>query len=87
MFFQDFNTEPLVYRPNRTYQNQWKPRLVFPTLQQNTSVMSVIPQFLETLGRKIESAEREKDGVARVKKLVLKSNLNKSYQKDVSKKT
>lgn len=83
-FFQDFNSEPLISKLNRTHQNPWKPRLVFPTLQQNTSVMSVIPQFLETLGRKIESAEREKDGVTRVKKLVLKSNLNKSYH---SKKT
>ena len=36
-------------------------RLVFPTLQQNTSAMAILPTFLDTLGRKIESAEREKD--------------------------
>ena len=38
-----------------------KLRLVFPTIQQNMSVMSVLPTFLDTLGRKIENAEREKD--------------------------
>lgn len=36
-------------------------RLVFPTIQQNASVMAILPTFLDTLGRKIESAEREKD--------------------------
>eukprot|EP00435_Cladocopium_sp_Y103_P017743 s3978_g4.t1 len=36
-------------------------KLVFPTLQQNASVMSVLPTFLDTLSRKIEAAEREKE--------------------------
>ena len=35
-------------------------RLVFPTLQQNTSILQVLPTWIETLGRKIDSAESEK---------------------------
>ena len=34
--------------------------MVFPTLQQNTCVMSVLPTWIETLGRKIDAAEAEK---------------------------
>lgn len=37
-------------------------RLVFPTIQQNTSILAVLPSWLETLGRKIDSAESEKAG-------------------------
>ncbi|CAL1152887.1 unnamed protein product [Cladocopium goreaui] len=36
-------------------------RLVFPTLQQNSSPLSVMTAFMETLGRKIDQADREKD--------------------------
>jgi hypothetical protein len=35
-------------------------RLVFPTIQQNASVLGVLPAWIETLGRKIDAAETEK---------------------------
>ena len=35
-------------------------RIVFPTLQQNTSILQVLPTWIETLGRKIDAAECEK---------------------------
>ena len=38
-------------------------RLVFPTLQENSSPLSVMTQFLETLGRKIDQADGEKAGM------------------------
>ena len=38
-------------------------RLVFPTLQQNSSPLSVMTAFMETLGRKIDQADREKAGI------------------------
>lgn len=37
-------------------------RLVFPTLQENSSPLGVITHFLETLGRKIDQADLEKVG-------------------------
>ena len=39
-------------------------RLVFPTLQQNSSPLSVMTTFMETLGRKIDQADREKAWVS-----------------------
>ena len=39
-------------------------RLVFPAVQENASSLAVIPTFLDTLGQKIDKAEREKDFVA-----------------------
>lgn len=38
------------------------PRLVFPTVQQNVSILTVLPTWIETLGRKIDAAEAEKVG-------------------------
>ena len=38
-------------------------RLVFPTLQENSSPLSVMTLFLETLGRKIDQADAEKAGM------------------------
>ena len=38
-------------------------RLVFPTLQENSSPLSVMTLFLETLGRKIDQADAEKAGI------------------------
>lgn len=35
-------------------------RIVFPSLQQNVCLMQVLPTWIETLGRKIDSAETEK---------------------------
>lgn len=37
--------------------------MTFPALQQNTSIMSVLPTWIETLGRKIDAAESEKAGM------------------------
>ncbi|CAK8998818.1 Uncharacterized protein SCF082_LOCUS5791 [Durusdinium trenchii] len=38
-------------------------RLVFPTMQENSSPLSVITTFLETLGRKIDNADLEKEKI------------------------
>ena len=35
-------------------------RIAFPSLQQNASLLQVLPTWIETLGRKIDSAEVEK---------------------------
>ena len=32
-------------------------RIIFPTLTENTSAVSILPGFIEVLGRKIDSAE------------------------------
>lgn len=42
-------------------------RLVFPTLQENSSPLSVMTLFLETLGRKIDQADAEKDRLVQKK--------------------
>ena len=33
------------------------PRIVFPTVAQNVAPISILPQFLEVLGRKVDSCE------------------------------
>lgn len=43
-------------------------RLLFPTLQENSSPLSVMTLFLETLGRKIDQADAEKAGHRLVQK-------------------
>ena len=39
----------------------WSRRTVFPTLQKNESPISILPQFLQVLGRKIEVATEWQD--------------------------
>lgn len=36
-------------------------RLVFPSLQENKNVLTIIPTYLETLDKKIQNAAREQE--------------------------
>ena len=36
-------------------------RLIFPSLQQNVSPFTLLPQYLVVLGKKVDSAEKIKD--------------------------
>ncbi len=38
-----------------------QPRLVFPTLQKNESVFTILPTFVSVLGKKIDAASVQKD--------------------------
>ena len=39
----------------------WLLRLVFPTLQKNESVFTILPQYISVLGKKIDNAAVQKD--------------------------
>ena len=43
------------------------PRLVFPSLQKNDSPFTILPTFIQVLGKKIDSATNQKDRVNLVK--------------------
>lgn len=61
--FPIFNLNGLIHRAlfAQGIISNYTLRLVFPTLQQNQSPLTIVPQFLDCLAKKMEHASKEQD--------------------------